>query len=55
MILVAQIVAGLIETYIFNIDAVSERTQSKTDILDSLSLILLLINLVTYYYFCTTF
>ena len=47
MVLVAQIIAGLIETYIFSIGAVSERTQSKTDILDSLSLIMLLINLVT--------
>lgn len=47
MVLAAQIIAGLIEAYIFSIDAVSERTQSKTDILDSLSLTMLLINLVT--------
>ena len=55
MVLVAQIIAGLIETYIFSIGAVSERTQSKTDILDSLSLIMLLINLVTTIHFRTPF
>ena len=55
MVLVAQIIAGLIETYIFSIGAVSERTQSKTDILDSLSLIMLLINLVTTIIFAPLF
>lgn len=55
MVLVAQIIAGLIETYIFSISAVSERTQSKTDILDSLSLIMLLINLVTTIIFAPLF
>lgn len=55
MVLVTQIIAGLIETYIFSISAVSERTQSKTDILDSLSLIMLLINLVTTIIFAPLF
>ena len=34
MIIVAQIVVGLIQTYIFNTNPVSERSQSKTNILD---------------------
>ena len=55
MVLVAQIIVGLIETYIFSTDAVSERTQSRTDILDSLSLIMLLINSVTTIIFAPLF
>lgn len=38
---------GLIEFSIVGNDAISERSQSKTDYLDHASLIMLLINLVT--------
>ena len=55
LIIVAQIIVGLIETYIFNTNPVSERSQSKTDILDTLSPIMLLINLVTTIIFAPLF
>ena len=55
MIIVAQIVVGLIETYIFNTNPVSERSQSKTNILDILSPILLLITLLTSIIFAPLF
>lgn len=55
MIIVAQIVVGLIETYIFNTNPVSERSQSRTNTLDTLEPIMLLINLVTSVIFAPLF
>ena len=55
MIIVAQIIVGLIDNFIFNINPVSERSQSKTAILDTLSPIMLLINLVTTIIFAPLF